>query len=85
MFFDSDASKKAYPTENAISLGVYVDGNDGYVDAGGGSCLWYLRPPAGNATTMVYVAHVNGWLSYYVAQNNNDEGVRHVIWVNSTK
>jgi tetratricopeptide (TPR) repeat protein len=85
MFFDSDASRKAYPTEYAISQGVYVDGDNGYVDAGGGSCLWYLRPPSGSSTSMVYVAHVNGWLSYYVAKGNNDMGVRPVIWVDSSK
>lgn len=85
MFFDSDASRKAYPTEYAISQGVYVDGDNGYVDAGGGSCLWYLRPPSGSSTSSVYVAHVNGWLSYYVAKGNNDMGVRPVIWVDSTK
>lgn len=85
MFFDSDASRKAYPTKYAISQGVYVDGDNGYVDAGGGSCLWYLRPPSGSSTSMVYVAHVNGWLSYYVAKYNNDMGVRPVIWVDSTK
>ncbi len=77
LFFYSDADRKAGATNYAIAQGLSVRED--------GTCFWYLRLPDAKASSSMHCVVPEGWCSYYSAQYNNDEGVRPVICVDTTK